>query len=83
MDADHRISPLLEQLETPTTRQELEKSYILNGAIYLSTTASLIKDQSFYADDTRGYLMPDERSVDIDTLNDFHIAEALLSHQES
>jgi len=83
MDVEHRINPLFELSEIATTRQNLEKSYILNGAIYLSTTPSLKNNKSFYGDDTRGYLMPDERSIDIDTLNDFYIAEALLSHKES
>lgn len=83
MDAEQRISPLLEQLEIKTNRQDLEKSYILNGAIYLSTTASMKKSHSFYCSDTRGYLMPRDRSIDIDTLYDFLIAEALLSHNNS
>jgi CMP-N,N'-diacetyllegionaminic acid synthase len=83
MDANHKISPLMEQIEITTTRQDLEKCYILNGAIYLITAASLKKKQSFYGDDTRGYLMPGARSIDIDTLNDFLMAEALLSHNNS
>jgi len=83
MDAEQRISPLLEQLEIKTNRQDLEKSYILNGAIYLSTTASMKKSHSVYGSDTRGYLMPDNRSIDIDTANDMLIAKALFNSKNS
>lgn len=79
MDHKLRISPLFEQMEITAARQDLEKSYILNGAIYLSTTESLKKHHSFYGGDTRGYLMPEDRSIDIDTLNDFLMAEAMIT----
>lgn len=81
MDSHQRISPLFEQMEITSARQDLENSYILNGAIYLSTSSSLKKHQSFYGGDTRGYLMPEDRSIDIDTLNDFIMAEALITQQ--
>ena len=83
MDGDQRISPLFEELEITTARQNLEKSYLLNGAIYLSTVEALLKHRNFYGADTRGYLMPEERSIDIDTLNDFLMAQALIAHTES
>ena len=83
MDGEQRISSLFEELEITTARQNLEKSYLLNGAIYLSTTEALLKHRNFYGADTRGYLMPEERSIDIDTLNDFLMAQALIAHTGS
>ena len=83
MDGEGRVSPLFEDLEITSARQDLEKSYLLNGAIYLSTAASLKKHGSFYGGDTRGYLMPEDRSIDIDTLNDFLMAEALITRNQS
>ena len=80
MDAEQRITPLFEEFKTTTARQNLEKSYLLNGAIYLSTTEALLKHRNFYGPNTRGYLMPEERSIDIDTLTDFLIAQALITH---
>ena len=79
MDGEHRISSLFEEMDITSARQDLEKSYLLNGAIYLSRASSLSKHGSFYGGDTRGYLMPEERSIDIDTLNDFLMAEALMT----
>lgn len=55
--------------------QDLPVSYRLNGALYLHRTAPLLAGQ---APDTRvasyAYIMPRERSVDIDTAMDFAIA---------
>jgi len=83
MDREQRVSPLFDELEITSARQDLEKSYLLNGAIYLSTTASLKKHGSFYGGDTRGYVMPEERSIDIDTLDDFLMAETLVTQTQS
>ena len=83
IDNQQRISPLFQEFEIPTTRQELAPSYLLNGAIYLSTYSALIKNKSFYGADTRGYIMPEDRSIDIDTKNDFQITEALISQCKS
>lgn len=79
MDDEQRLRPLFEDTPKPPPRQELEPFYLVNGAIYLSTTASLLKYKDFYGIDTRGYLMPEERSIDIDTLNDFQRAEELIA----
>jgi CMP-N-acetylneuraminic acid synthetase len=49
----------------------------VNGAMYLTKVASLRRDQSFLNNQTLAYLMPPERSVDIDTAFDFKIASYL------
>jgi N-acylneuraminate cytidylyltransferase/CMP-N,N'-diacetyllegionaminic acid synthase len=58
--------------------QELPHYYRLNGAIYLIEIDELQKSSSFYGPATFAYIMPNERSVDIDTLEDFFMAESLL-----
>lgn len=78
MDAEQRLSPLFDDLIATAARQDLAKSYILNGAIYLCEANALIKNQSFYSPNTRGYLMPDERSIDIDNAIDIELANLLL-----
>ncbi len=60
-------------------RQELPTYYRLNGAIYLIETKLIKKTRSFYGPETFAYVMPTERSIDIDTLSDFHLAEAYLA----
>lgn len=65
------------------SRQELEPYFRENGAIYL-VAAEKIKDIDFdiYKSDCYGYVMPRERSVDIDGAFDFMQAEVLLNHMD-
>ena len=59
-------------------RQDLEKAYIPNGAIYVSTPQTLYKYKGFYCNYIIPYIMPIERSVDIDNEIDFMLAELLM-----
>ena len=58
-------------------RQLLPKYYRINGAIYLVNRFELDKDNTFY-DRCYAYVMPRERSVDIDIDMDFTIAEHFM-----
>lgn len=60
-------------------RQELPKLFIPNGAIYISTVANLKEHRSFTVGRCRPYVMPAERSVDIDTLKDLQEAERVIT----
>jgi CMP-N,N'-diacetyllegionaminic acid synthase len=55
--------------------------YKTNGAIYLTSRDILMEDGSFYGTCARPFVMPTERSVDIDTRLDFELAEFLLRRQ--
>jgi N-acylneuraminate cytidylyltransferase/CMP-N,N'-diacetyllegionaminic acid synthase len=59
-------------------RQDERASYLPNGAIYIFRHAILKATRQYYTDRTYPYLMPANRSVDIDTLDDFDHAEFLL-----
>lgn len=74
-DETHRI---LGATDTATTknRQEYNSVYYPNGAIYVIKN-QLLEIDNFYTEKTYAYLMPSERSVDIDTLLDFEYAEFL------
>lgn len=54
---------------------------VLNGAVYAADIARLCATGSFYAADTLCFAMPADRSIDIDTRQDFLVAEALLRHE--
>ena len=61
--------------------QDLPKSYRLNGAIYIYNCRRLLDSGSLEMDDNSyAYIMPRERSIDIDTALDFRIAQAILEH---
>lgn len=59
-------------------RQLLPHLYRLNGAVDVFRTASVLKKRQLYPENIKGYIMPVERSIDLDTELDFTIAEILL-----
>ena len=63
-------------------RQQLPPTYLVNGALYLASREFLLREKTFITDDTVGYIMPLERSVDIDTPLDWQFAEFLVEKQE-
>jgi N-acylneuraminate cytidylyltransferase/CMP-N,N'-diacetyllegionaminic acid synthase len=63
-------------------RQFTRKNYVPNGAIYVFNFLSLKANYSYYSHKTFAYVMPAERSVDIDTEFDFELAEFFLKKRE-
>lgn len=61
-------------------RQEYPVVYSLNGAIYITRTSLLRRERNFLIPDTYGFIMPEERSIDIDSPFDLFIADLILSH---
>ena len=59
-------------------RQEIEKAYMPNGAIFVFKFSLLKELYSYYSDKTYPYIMPLERSIDIDSKLDFEFAEYLM-----
>lgn len=61
----------------PRQRQKLDTWYYPNGAMYLAP----LKDfkGEFYSAQTQMFVMPESKSVDIDTLEDFQRVEKLMS----
>ncbi len=66
-----------------TRSQDHPKIYRPNGAIYGMWCKSFAKSRNFYTGKVRGYYMPRERSVDIDTELDLKIAEVLLNETKN
>ncbi|MFZ0549043.1 MAG: acylneuraminate cytidylyltransferase family protein [Candidatus Promineifilaceae bacterium] len=65
-----------------TTRsQSLGKAYHPNGAIYLATVSSFLREKTFFADPLLGYPMTAENSFDIDYPYQFRIAEILMQER--
>ena len=58
--------------------QDIPQYYRLNGSIYISFILDMINNNGFFGELTKAYIMPKERSVDIDDLFDFQFAEYLL-----
>jgi CMP-N,N'-diacetyllegionaminic acid synthase len=80
LGADLRLTNLI---DTPTfsRRQDVPTVYGLNGALYLAHVDFLRKHQSFLTPETIGFVMPKERSLDVDSLFDWKLAEFLISER--
>jgi CMP-N-acetylneuraminic acid synthetase len=61
-----------------TPRQELAHYVIPNGSIYL-TRVDVLVSRSFYGTDSLGWVMPPERSLNIDHPFDLEVARALAA----
>ena len=80
MDGDGRLRPYAAG-EKPGRRQDMPPIFLANGAIYFARCEWLLAGRTFIGSETIGYLMPAERSVDIDTPLDWRLAELLLLEQ--
>lgn len=51
-------------------RQDLPKTYMSNGAIYIIKVDKFLENNSFFTDKTISFIMDEIKSLDIDTKED-------------
>lgn len=59
-------------------RQDNEPAYVRNGAIYAMKRSTIIDHYSRLGNDSRPYIMPMEKSINIDELIDLYLAESMI-----
>jgi CMP-N,N'-diacetyllegionaminic acid synthase len=62
-------------------RQDAPKSYDMNASIYIWKRDIILNENSIFLDNTGLYVMPEERSIDIDSELDFEFVEFLMRKQ--
>lgn len=75
---DDLLLPFWEEENGRMAAHELPELYVRNCAVYVSRS-STISDGKIIGDNCVGYLMPRERSIDINDPIDFEFAEFLMS----
>lgn len=75
---NHFLKPVLKTERMILRRQDLPASYVLNGAIYLSACSWMREHKALVNDETIAFVMPNERSHDIDTEFDFKLLELMI-----
>lgn len=75
---DGKVRPFLPGMDSGTPRQELPQVFFLNGAVYFSKMTQFLKTGSFFSGNTCAYIMPQERSINIDGPLDLLVAECIL-----
>lgn len=78
LPADRSLENFIHQEVVNCPRQNLETYYRINGACYLSKVSTFLETESWFGSKSYAYIMPQERSIDIDSAIDFKIAEVLL-----
>ncbi len=63
-------------------RQELPDYYRINGALYIVKVSALDGVDDMYHQGCYAYVMPPERSIDIDTAFDFKMAELFIEQMK-
>lgn len=75
--SDHLITPLMPDQYLVPRRQELATAYNINGAVFVARCDWIVGKPDFMSMETVAYVMPKERSIDIDSEVDLVAAEAL------
>lgn len=80
LDVDNSLVGFLNNSLTNKPRQQIETYYRINGAIYVVNTEFICRTNNLYQQNNYAYIMPKERSIDIDDIYDFWCAEAIMKH---
>ena len=70
-DRNFTLQRLVPEASNFHRRQDYPDFFLLNGAVYVAQAEWLQRSRTFISDETVGYEMPEERSLDIDTEEDF------------
>ena len=81
IDQNGLLMNYLPEVDAVNNRQDHHRAHIPNGAIYVFRLELLRKTRQYYHDKTYAYVMPRNRSVDIDEPLDFEWAEFLIQKQ--
>lgn len=77
---DNKLVPVIAQEKRITRRQDLPKAFLPNGALFIGYVTYLREQKTFYTQKTVGFLMPKERSFDIDEEEDFLYCEKIIEN---
>jgi CMP-N-acetylneuraminic acid synthetase len=77
--SDDNVLPIFDNLEAGLTNSKFIKSYYKpSGAFYMGLWNYLLENKNFFKRSVKGVIIPPERSVDINTLQDLKYAESII-----
>ena len=79
---DGTLRPFVESIHQTCRRQDLPPVYDLNGAVYLVRSNVLLDEQTWCPRNAQAFLMPVERSLDVDSPWDLRVADLIMSTGE-
>ena len=81
MSENLSLTPLDDNEEIKSQRQEVQPIYTPNGALYLIRSDKLHNSRGFFPLKSRGIIMDQIASIDIDDSIDWQIAEAIVNNK--
>lgn len=78
VEIDGNGTPFVSKGSLTDRRQDSPKCYDMNASIYAWTREAILGDDKLFSDKTGLFVMPEERSLDVDTEFDFAIVSALM-----
>lgn len=81
ISTDLSLIPVFASNDKHLRRQDLTKVFSVNGAIYIAKRDFLMTEKKFIDNETLAFIMPPERSLDIDSEFDLLIADLLITHK--
>ena len=81
IDENGILKDYFKTADSLANRQQIPAAYMPNGAIFILTNSLVTEKRTYYSDKTYPYIMPFERSIDIDNIWDFRIAEHIMNYQ--
>lgn len=82
LDAGGQLVPVLAADTRPTRRQDAPATYTLNGAVYVVDIGTFRSTRAFVPEGTLGHVMPEARSIDIDTAADLAEARRIVQARD-
>ncbi|MBL4785176.1 MAG: acylneuraminate cytidylyltransferase family protein [Cohaesibacteraceae bacterium] len=80
LDAYGDMNKIINDDGVQKRRQELPHCFALNGATYVIQTKRLLDGQELVTQNTKAFIMPKSRSIDIDDLFDIRLTETIIKH---
>lgn len=81
LNKDNHIILSKELKEPILRRQDSPKCYDLNASIYIWKRNTILNYDTVFVDNSGLYIMPEERSIDIDTQLDFDFVEFIMKRE--
>tara|TARA_B100001540_G_scaffold316061_1_gene344917 strand:+ start:1085 stop:1774 length:690 start_codon:yes stop_codon:yes gene_type:complete len=79
LSSKNSLKSLFKETHTNKRRQDLQKTFRSNGAIYIFDKKNFKKNSGFPSNGGFGYIMKEDESIDIDSILDIKKVEELLS----
>ena len=75
---DGKVTLSKKPVKRVTRRQDVPKAFDMNASIYIWKRDALLQNDSLFLKNTGLYVMPEERSIDVDSELDFEFVDFLM-----